>query len=246
MAVGSKSFPQDVASQDVRSQGPVPSSSTPAAVTPRRARWVWGIGPVLQVGLGYALILAALWTVSRDRQAVWMCAATSVILLFTWRSGYSAKELGFGVPSKSGLGWMLGVGLIAAALLPLTALALGQTVPVNPNWPPPRGLAEYAIWAMLQQFILQSFFYVRMESVLGGKRAVLGTALLFASAHLPSPILTVATFVSALFFCEMFRRHRSVYPLGIVHAALGLAMALSVSNHLLHHMRVGIGFLDYR
>jgi hypothetical protein len=41
----------------------------------------------------------------------------------------------------------------------------------------------------------------------------------------------------------MFRRYRSIVPLGLAHAALGLTMAASFSDSLLHHMRVGIGYL---
>jgi hypothetical protein len=44
----------------------------------------------------------------------------------------------------------------------------------------------------------------------------------------------------------MFRRYRSIYPLGIVHAMLGLTIAMIMPDSLLHHMRVGIGYLRYR
>jgi membrane protease YdiL (CAAX protease family) len=68
---------------------------------------------------------------------------------------------------------------------------------------------------------------------------------LFAAGHLPNPILTPATLIGALFFCEMFRRYRSLYPIAIVHAILGLTLALTVPDSLLHHMRVGAGYLKY-
>ncbi|MGB0043089.1 MAG: CPBP family intramembrane glutamic endopeptidase, partial [Terriglobales bacterium] len=79
----------------------------------------------------------------------------------------------------------------------------------------------------------------------GGPAAVWIAATLFAAVHLPNPILTTATLIGALFFCEGFRRYRSVYPLAIVHAMLGLTIALTVPESLLHHMRVGIGYLRY-
>jgi hypothetical protein len=43
----------------------------------------------------------------------------------------------------------------------------------------------------------------------------------------------------------MFRRYRSIYPIGIVHAVLGLTIAVTLPDSLLHNMRVGIGFLQY-
>jgi membrane protease YdiL (CAAX protease family) len=93
---------------------------------------------------------------------------------------------------------------------------------------------------------LQSFFYVRMESLLGSRRAVWGAALLFCLAHFPSTVLTLMSFIGGLLFCEMFRRYRNIFPLGLVHAALGLTIAASLPDRLLHHMRVGIGYLLYR
>jgi len=86
---------------------------------------------------------------------------------------------------------------------------------------------------------------VRMESLMGSRRAVWATGLLFALAHIPSPLLTAASFAGGLIFCEMFRRYRSIYPLGLVHAVLGLTIAASYSDALLRHMRVGIGYLTY-
>jgi hypothetical protein len=43
----------------------------------------------------------------------------------------------------------------------------------------------------------------------------------------------------------MFRRYRNIYPLAIVHAMLGLTVAITTPDSLLHHMRVGIGYLRY-
>ncbi len=101
------------------------------------------------------------------------------------------------------------------------------------------------IWALIQEFILQSFFFNRFEELYGGSAAVWIASTLFAAAHLPSPVLTTATLIGALFFCEMFRRYRSIYPLGVVHAMLGLSIFLITPDSLLHHMRVGIGYLKY-
>jgi membrane protease YdiL (CAAX protease family) len=83
---------------------------------------------------------------------------------------------------------------------------------------------------------------VRLELLVGRKRAVLLASFLFASTHWPSPVLTAGTFLGALFFCEAFRRYRNLIPLGAVHAALGMALAESVPDSLLHHMRVGIAY----
>src|SRR5438445_11665493 len=89
---------------------------------------------------------------------------------------------------------------------------------------------QYAIWAFLQQFMLQSFFFVRLESLLGSRRAVLATTILFAAAHIPNPILTIGSALAGFFFCEMFRRYRNIFPLCLVQVFLGLEMGARVSD----------------
>jgi hypothetical protein len=44
---------------------------------------------------------------------------------------------------------------------------------------------------------------------------------------------------------ELYRRYRTLIPLGIAHGLVGLAIALSVPDRLNHHMRVGLGYLHY-
>jgi membrane protease YdiL (CAAX protease family) len=112
----------------------------------------------------------------------------------------------------------------------------GYAVPWNRSW-------QYAIWALIQEFILQSIFFVRFESLMGSRRAMLATASLYAIAHIPSPLLTLLSFAGGIVFCQLFRRFRNLYPIGIIHAALGLTIASSLPDKWLHHMRVGIGYL---
>jgi len=59
-------------------------------------------------------------------------------------------------------------------------------------------------------------------------------------------VLTLMSLAGGLLFCEMFRRYRNIFPLGLVHATLGLTIAASFPDSLLHHMRVGLGYLTYR
>lgn len=131
--------------------------------------------------------------------------------------------------------------IVAVVFAGLTLHDLGpaQPVPWERAW-------KYAVWALEQEFILQSFFFVRPESVLGRRRAVVAAALLFAVTHVPSPLLTGLSLIGGLLFCEMFRRYRNIFPLGLIHAALGLTIAASFPDRLLHHMRVGLGYLMYR
>lgn len=229
MAAESKSFPQIVS---------LPSVSVPMVSGARRwALWV-------QISMVYGLILLAAWTPDGPIKAAFMVLATCGIAVFALSSRYSAEQMGLGMPSWSGFVFIMGCGAVFALLMPLLAIVTGlrfppiRIVPWHASW-------QYCVWALMQQFTLQSFFYLRMETLLGSRPAVLYAALLFSSIHLPSPILTIATLLGGIFFCEMFRRYRSILPLGLVHALLGLTIAASFSDHLLHHMRVGIGYLAF-
>ena len=173
-----------------------------------------------------------------------MIGSAALIMIFALGSRFTAREMGLGVPPLHGSVVILGLGILLAAGIPFLAVITGLRFPPV-RVVPWRGAWQYAVWALMQQFALESFFYLRMESLLEGKRAVLVTAILFSTVHVPSPVLVIATLLGGLFFCEMFRRYRTIVPLGIVHALLGLTIAASVSDRLLHHMRVGIGYLAF-
>jgi len=198
----------------------------------------------------YGLIECALWSrplALRDRWA--LAAAVAIVLsivIDVVRSGRPAfRRLGLGPPAILGASLVLLITALAAIFLVATARRAGGDVPVNGIWPTFGQWWAYGLWALLQEFILQSFFFTRCEDLFGGAAAVWVAATLFAAAHLPNPLLTTFTFVAALFFCEMFRRYRSIYPIAVAHALLGLTVALTMPGSLLHHMRVGIGYLRY-
>jgi hypothetical protein len=48
-----------------------------------------------------------------------------------------------------------------------------------------------------------------------------------------------------LIFAELFRRYRNIYWLGLAHALLGIAVAVSVPDALHHQMRVGVAYMHY-
>lgn len=208
----------------------------------RRIRWIDLTGS-FQVGLVFALIMVAVWTPQGRVNTVVSLAAAFVILWFTARGRYSVRELGLAQP-VSGVAMMLVPGIFMVATIVVAGVVLHRLGPAQPV--PWKRAWQYAVWALQQEFILQSFFYVRLESLLGSRRAVWGAALLFCIAHLPSPLLTLLSFIGGLLFCEMFRRYRNIFPLGVVHAILGLTIAASLPDSLLHHMRVGLGYLLYR
>ena len=199
----------------------------------------------LQLAVAYALLEATLWIPQGGLQILLMTLTAICILLFALEGAYSAGEMGLSLPETGATAWIVAGGLVLAAIIAwLAALTGANSAPTHAL--PWATAGQYAIWTFVQQFILQSFFYVRVESLLGSRRAVLATAILFAAAHLPNPVLTFTTLLGGLFFCQMFARYRNIFPLGVVHALLGLTVAASFSDALLGHMRVGIGYLRWR
>jgi membrane protease YdiL (CAAX protease family) len=229
----SQSFPQDGLSK----REPVPRNHPPA---PASSFWLW-----FQIALAYALLELSLWTRPGRLDLVWMLAAALCISVLALSGRYTPKEMGLGLPPAKGTAWILLSAVVLAAMIPILSALLGtnsgptHTLPFHTAW-------RYAIWSLLQQFILQSFFFLRLETLLGPEWAVPLTAAMFAAAHIPSPVLMILGFFGGLFFCEMFRRYRNIFPLGLAHALFGLTIAASFSDRLLHHMRVGIGYLMFR
>jgi membrane protease YdiL (CAAX protease family) len=217
----------------------------PAVASPRRRYLVWA-----EIILVFLFLELALWAPSPKIRNRWAAIVSITILAFVLIDALidrsSLNRLGLGLPNLFGASVTLGIGLVMAAFMVLLAIWAGGQIPANPTWFPNLQSAwGYVLWALIQEFILQSFFFNRFEELYGSSAAVWIASALFAFVHLPSPVLTVATFVGSLFFCEMFRRYRSIYPLAIVHAMLGLTIAFTIPDSLLHHMRVGLGYLRY-
>ncbi len=235
MAVPTKTFPPGAAA--VPPAFKVRSLPVPAAY---RRYFVWA-----QIIVAFLFLEFALWEPRLETRNRWVGVAAITILVLALIDRASLERLGLRLPKTLGASVVLGISFATAVFLVAMAHWAGGQVPANPTWPRLHMMWQYFIWATIQQFILQSFFFTRCEELFGSSAAVWVTATLFAAAHLPSPILTTFTLVGGLFFCEMFRRYRSIYPIGIVHAVLGLTVALTIPDSLLHHMRVGIGYLRY-
>jgi membrane protease YdiL (CAAX protease family) len=235
MAVGSKSFPQDSVPETIT------LVAQPSSISSRSARQ-WLV--LLEVLIVFSLLETVMWT-PRGLFHSSLIVLEVIAVLWLGLRQRSKEELGLDWPSRKGTLWILMIGVFAAIAIPGLALAAGHPVPANAEWPRFQNLWPYVIWAFAQQFLLQSFFFVRVESIAGERWAVVASTLLFTLAHLPNIALTAMTFVGALFFTEAFRRYRSIYPLGIVHAILGIAIAYSFPDSIMHHMRVGLSYWQF-
>ena len=235
MAVESKTFPAGPAAVPLALK--LRSLAVPAAY---RRYFVWA-----QLIIAFLFLEFALWEPRLRTRNRWIAIATITILVLVLIDHPSLERLGLRLPKTFGASVVLGISFAAVVVVVLLVNWAGGQIPANPTWPNLRLAWQYVIWALLQEFMLQSFFFNRCEELYGSSAAGWIASTLFAAAHLPSPVLTTATLVGALFFCEMYRRYRSIYFLGIVHGMLGLTVAITMPDSLLHHMRVGIGYLRY-
>jgi hypothetical protein len=107
-------------------------------------------------------------------------------------------------------------------------------------------LLGYGAWCAFQQYLAQSYFNNRlMVAVRSRHLSSLLVGLIFGSAHIPNPILMVATTVTGFVFAEIFARHRNIWPLALAQAVGGLLLAAVSPASLMHNMRVGPGYLFY-
>jgi membrane protease YdiL (CAAX protease family) len=198
---------------------------------------------LLEITVVFFLIVIAVWTPPGHAQLFVSLIAAACVVAFALVGRRSPSELGLTQPLNGAAGILLS-GAVACGAIALMGILFkhagpGHSVPMSRSW-------QYAIWALEQEFILQSIFFVRLDEIIGSRRAVIGAAALFALVHIPNPILTFLAFAGGILFCELFRRWRNLYPLGIIHAALGLTIAARFPDRWMHHMRVGIGYLMYR
>ena len=201
---------------------------------------------LLELVVGYVLILLTIWTSGSTQQALLITSATWIVMTT------------FLLPDKTELSGLRPSGLehswwIIVAAAGMAAVAVGIAARMGTLHLPP-GFARhawrawaYVAFAFVQQFILQNYFLLRLRHLVSKTYIAVGiAALLFSLAHLPNPLLTLTTLVWGLVACLLFLRCRDLYALALAHAILGLGIAFTIPNAIHHQMRVGLGYLTYQ
>jgi membrane protease YdiL (CAAX protease family) len=224
------------------SAGDASQLSTPTVaiepVTTRSHHALW------ELAVGYGLLQAALWSQGELRWA-WALAVAVWIVGVTIYHRPRLRQLGLGWTGLVRSAWVVGLAIAAGAAMLLGAHFAGSLHPYVLHRTVLAAAFGYLIWTFQQQFMLQSFFFLRLERLLGSRKAVWAAAALFAIAHFPNPVLVPATLAAGVVFCELFCRYRNIYALAIAQAILGMCLAAAVPDSLHHHMRVGIGYLTW-
>jgi hypothetical protein len=199
----------------------------------------------VELAVGYALILATVWTANPTQRVLYWLAFAWIVGT-TWTSRRSWNALGLGERGLLQSLWIVGGALILSGLAVFIAWRTHGLHRLHGPKPLPLHGWAYIVWALMQEFLLQSYFLLRMLRLLPGKVApVILSAAIFSLAHLPNPVLTPLTMVWGVIACVLFLRYRNIYALGIAHGIMGLCIAITVPNSLHHHMRVGLGYLRY-
>jgi hypothetical protein len=221
---------------DVRAS---PSTDTTSTNQPQNAR------PLVELCIGYGLILATIWTPRPYQHWLWWIASTWVVLTtvlsFPGWAAMGFRRGGF----VSSLWVVFAAGIVSASAI-IVAIHLDTLRrPISARgWVLTFG--GYTLWSFVQQFLLQGYFLFRLLRLMPRQEwAAVAAAGIFSAAHLPNPILMPITFVWGLAACFVFLRFRNLFPLAAAHAILGITVAITIPGPVVRNMRVGLGYLRY-
>jgi membrane protease YdiL (CAAX protease family) len=82
----------------------------------------------------------------------------------------------------------------------------------------------YFPWALLQQYIFQTYLLGRLLQLAPTAVAVVSTAVVFSSVHFPRWPVMALTAIAGVFWTFTYYRHRVLLPLALSHAILGAAL----------------------
>jgi hypothetical protein len=194
----------------------------------------------------YAGILTYIWRWQHTYPHAWM-VLWGIILVSHVAHRDTLRSLGltFGEARESA---QLVLPIALVFYVPLLAFGFGRHVLaiVPLNWHALYSFLGYAAWCAFQQYLAQSYFHNRlMEAIHNRHLSSLLVGVIFGSAHIPNPILMIATTVAGFVFAEIFARHRNIWPIALAQAVGGLLLAAVSPASLMHNMRVGPGYLFY-
>jgi membrane protease YdiL (CAAX protease family) len=208
-----------------------------AARSPRR--------DLIELAIAYGLILLVIWSPRPWQKILWWVAAAAVLAIASF-SYQGLQAMGLRRENFLRSFWIVSLASLLSAVAVVLAIWL-HTLHI-----PPTPLlfimtyAGYILWTFVQQLLMQCFFLARILRLLPNpKIAAVVTALIFAAAHLPNPLLAPVTLLWGLASCLLFLRYRNLYTLALAHAILGVTLTIAVPAAVHHNMRVGLGYLTY-
>ncbi|MGA8109466.1 MAG: CPBP family intramembrane glutamic endopeptidase [Acidobacteriaceae bacterium] len=199
-----------------------------------------------ELAVGYGLILVVIWTRNPEQRVLYWVAFAWIAVISILRRG-ETETFGLGLRGLLPSLWIVAAALAFSAAAVFVARDIGTLHALYGPLPALEHVLEYALWALMQQFILQIYVLLRLTRLgLSRPAAVVLATVLFTIAHIPNPVLVPLTLVWGAISCVLFLRYRNLYALALAHGILGMCLAVTVPNSLMHHMRVGRGYQLYK
>jgi membrane protease YdiL (CAAX protease family) len=196
---------------------------------------VWALAELLVV---LYLSNRALWSLPERKMAIglivgWVITTTVIDLCLKLQSLYL---MGLDWHNSNNLGDYVLAGMFVASIIFLTGLLTGQVHGYSVDNFLFRK-SGYVLVVFVQQFVLQSYIFVRLEK-LSVRSAVMLATLFFTWVHWPNPWLTVLAFLGGSISCMIFQRNRNLFSIALAHGIIGAAIAAFWRII----MRVGAGY----
>lgn len=134
---------------------------------------------------------------------------------------------------------------LPASAAPLLALGLVLTLghPGEYATMSAASLVGYALWALLQQYLICAVFADRLSRTgLPAHWTVLAAAGVFALLHAPNAALMLATFCGGLIWTALWLRDRSLFPLALSHATAALLLGSGLPPTVLRSAEVSLRY----
>src|ERR1700676_3825208 len=161
----------------------------------------------------YGLILLVIWT-PPPWQGPLFGLATILIIAVIAMSYEGMRPMGLCTANLAKSLWAVALAMTIALFAVWVAGRMHTLHVASSPWWALQQYGGYAVWAGVQQLILQSFFLPRSLRLLGNATSAAAvSAGLFAVAHLPNPILTLITLFCGLASCLFFLHYKNLWPL---------------------------------
>ncbi len=189
----------------------------------------------------YLLIIAYIWQLRFSHHDAWLPIVGWMAVSHRLR-GENAEVLGFDLRGLRPCLVDFAPPLAFLALVLVAGGLLFQSIrPAHWNWIF-AAWAAYLPWGLFQQYIMNGYFFNRLQGLFPRRIAPLVAAALFSGAHVPNGLLMVVGFLAGYCCTLIYRKYKNLYFLGIAHATIGVLLLLVIPDSISHHMTVGPGW----
>jgi membrane protease YdiL (CAAX protease family) len=198
---------------------------------------------LLRLLFPFALLEVALWAPLPVGILCGVCA----LWYIAWqlhKAANNARSLGLDLSGLLRESWLLGATVALALAILAAAYFSGSLHRLWGLQHPWYAVAAYVFWCFVQEFMLQCFCLRMLRSLVSRASSLLLSGVVFAVAHLPNPSLTFVTFFAGVGFTAIYARKKNLYVVALIHAVLGLTLAVSAPDAWFHGLRVGRTFLQ--